>query len=307
MKNFRSKLGVKPRIFIKRDDFTEVGLGGNKSRKLDYIMHDALEKKADTIITWGGLQSNHCRQTLAFVNVLNMDCHLILNGEPQEEPQGNLFIYDVFGAKLHYEPDESKCPEACEDLVAELKAVGKNPYYVPLGASIPLGSLGYVESAKEIAEQSEIQGIKVQHIFLASGSSGTQAGLEVGTKLYLPECKIHGISVSRPREELQKMVSQLGNEIAEYIDKEIHFEMDDICIHDEYIGEGYAIPTKAGNEAIRLLGNTEAILLDPVYTGKAMSGLIDMLKKGILDDAEAVVFIHTGGSPAIFNFIESFY
>lgn len=306
LKNLRSKLGAKPRIFIKRDDFTEIGLGGNKSRKLDYVMYDAIKQKADTIITWGGLQSNHCRQTLAFAKILNMDCHLILNGEPQDKHQGNLFVFDMFGAKLHYEADESKCPEACDRLAVKLKAAGKTPYVIPIGASIPLGSLGYIDSAKEIAEQSTAMDINVDHIFVATGSAGTQAGLEVGAKLYMPESKIHGVTVSRYRREQQEMVSSLSNELAEYIGKKIHFEVDDICIHDEYFGEKYAIPTKAGNEAIKLVGCTEAILLDPVYTGKAMSGMIDLLNKGMLNDAETVVFVHTGGSSAIFNFVESF-
>lgn len=306
LENLRYKLGIKPRIFIKRDDCTEVGLGGNKNRKLDYVMYDAVKQKADTIITWGGLQSNHCRQTLAFSKILNMDCHLVLNGEPQEKHQGNLFVFDMFGAKLHYEKEESKCPDVCRNLEIELKKAGKNPYIVPIGASLPLGSLGYVDSAKEIAEQSAAAGIKVGHIFVATGSAGTQAGLEVGSKLYIPECKIHGITVSRYRNAQQKMVSTLSNELAEFIGEKMNFKTEDICVHDEYFGGQYAVPTKAGNEAIKLVGNTEAILLDPVYTGKAMSGMIDLLKKGALDDAEAVVFVHTGGYPAIFNFVESF-
>ena len=306
MKNLRNVVGCKPRILIKRDDLTEVGLGGNKNRKLDYVMLEAVRAGADTVITWAGKQSNHCRQTLAFANKLGIECHLILNGSDDTPHQGNLFVFDIFGAQLHFEPDEEKCPERCEMLAEQLRREGKRPYIVPIGASTPLGSMGYVESTKEIAEQAAKMGIKIGHIFVGSGSGGTQAGIEVGARLYLPGCRVHGVAVSRGRMEQSEKVAAITNGVFERLDIPDRVKASDILVHDEYFGGQYAVPTAAGNDAIRLVGKAEAILLDPVYTGKAMSGLLDFLKAGRLDDSEAVVFVHTGGAPAIYNFTESF-
>ena len=306
LKNLRRTLSCRPRLFIKRDDLTEIGLGGNKNRKLDYVMYEAVQQKADVIVTWAGVQSNHCRQTLAYARTLGMDCHLVLNGTGDEPVQGNRFIFDIFGAHLHFEPDEDRCPLVCEQLMDQLRAEGHNPFMVPIGASIPLGSLGYIDSTREIAEQAAEMNIHPSHIFVASGSAGTQAGVEVGQRLYLPGCKVHGVAVSRQRSEQTAKVADMCNQIASFIDIPDQFSPEDILVHDEYFGGQYAVPTQAGDDAIRLVGRTEAILLDPVYSGKAMSALLDLLQKGALDDAEAVVFIHTGGSPAIYNFTEWF-
>lgn len=306
MKNLRKELGCKPRLFIKRDDLTEIGLGGNKNRKLDYVMYEAVQQKADVIVTWAGIQSNHCRQTLAYARALGMDCHLILNGTGDEPVQGNRFIFEIMGAKLHFEPNEDLCPALCEKVVEELKAEGCNPFYVPIGASIPLGSLGYIDSVKEIAEQSRAMGFSPDCIFITSGSSGTQGGTEIGQRLYLPDCKVHGVAVSRWKDEQTEKVVNMCNDIAKFIDLPQRFTSDDIIVHDEYFGGQYAVPTQAGIDAIKLVGRTEGILLDPVYSGKTMSCLIDYLRKGVLDDKENIVFVHTGGSPAIYNYTEWF-
>lgn len=306
LKNLKRELMSSQNIFIKRDDCTEIGLGGNKSRKLDYIMYDVLNKNCDTIITVGGPQSNHCRQTLAFSNMLGIECHLVLNGRKEDRPQGNLFLFDVMGANIHYIDDESNFDSYSGDLKKILEKQGKKPYIIPVGASVPLGSLAYIESLKEISEQAKVRDLNIKHIFVATGSAGTQAGLEVGCKIYLPECKIHGISVSRDSIEQRTLVSNLSNEITKLIGKDFKFTPEDICVHDQYYGAKYAVPTKEGNEAIRILARTEGILLDPVYTGKAMSGLIDLLNKDQFIEGEDIVFLHTGGSPAIFNFVESF-
>lgn len=306
LKNLKRELKASQNLFVKRDDCTEIGLGGNKSRKLDYIMYDVLDKKCDTVITVGGPQSNHCRQTLAFANMLGLECHLVLSGEEDDDPQGNLFLFKIMGGNLHYIEDEGDFSKYSKELELELTRKGKKPYIIPLGASVPLGSLAYIESLKEISEQAKERDLDIKHIFVATGSAGTQAGLEVGRKLYLPECKIHGVSVSRNSLEQRNLVSNLSNEVAEFIGKDFRFTPEDICVHDEYYGIKYAVPTKEGNEAIEILARTEGLLLDPVYTGKAMSGLIDLLNKGKFKENEDIVFIHTGGSPAIFNFTKSF-
>jgi len=234
-----------------------------------------------------------------------MECHLVLNGH-EAAPQGNLLIYNIFGAHKYFEPDSDKCVERCEALAAELKSAGKKPYIVPLGASSALGSVGYIDCMKEVAEQSKAAGVRVQHLFVGTGSAGTQAGLVVGAKLFLPECRIDGVSVSRGSAEQSPKVASCANDLAALIGSDLRFKDSDICVHDKYYGEAYAVPTQSGIDAIKLLGKTQALLLDPVYSGKAMAGMLDLLTKGMLDSADAVVFLHTGGSPAVFHYSESF-
>ena len=306
MPRLRQALRMKPRLFIKRDDLTQVGLGGNKTRKLDYVMADAKEKGADTVITWGGAQSNHCRQTLCYARRLNMDCHLVLNGRPDLKRQGNLFLFDIFGAALHFQPEEDRCMADCLELAKELKGKGKKPYVIGIGASSPLGSLGYIRCARELSEQAAALSIHITDLFCATGSGGTQAGLEIGRRLYLPGCRVHGVSVGTKKERQRDKVAKLIQDTIGYFALDMKVAPEELRIYDEYIGMGYAVPSKAGNEAIQLTGRTEAVLLDPVYTGKAMAGLMDQLERGALTDADAVVFLHTGGGPAIFNFVDTF-
>jgi D-cysteine desulfhydrase family pyridoxal phosphate-dependent enzyme len=307
LKNLRKAIGAKPQLYIKRDDLTEIGLGGNKNRKLDYVVKDALDSGANVIITSGGKQSNHCRQALAYAVKLGFECHLFLDGEDDTPHQGNLFVYDILGAKLHFIQSEEELEAETDKLVAKLTAQGKKPYVIRNAASSPLGALGYVDSVGEIAEQAKAIGANIAHIFLATGSGGTQAGALVGAKLYLPNAKVHGVAVSPKSDERRQRVAAIATETAALIGETFTFEPSDVTIHTQYFGEKYAVPTTAGNDAVRLLGQTEAILLDPVYTGKAFSGLLDLLKKGELDGGGDVVFLHTGGSPAIFNFTQSFY
>lgn len=306
LKNLQMKLGIKPRIFVKRDDLTAVGLGGNKNRKLDYIMYDAVSKGADTIITWGGIQSNHCRQVAAYANLLGMKCHLVLNGTPPAKKKGNLFLYELFGAEIYYEPKREKCDVICGEIAESSKSVGKNPYIIPLGGSTALGSIGYVDCIKEIKEQSSHLDLNFSHIFVATGSAGTQAGVEVGVKKYFSQCKVQGISVSHPEREQREKVSALSNKVSSLLEENFHFTSNDISVCDNYIGKEYGIATETGNEAVKLLAETEGIILDPVYTGKVMSGMIDLLKAGTYDQSEAIIFIHTGGGPAIHQFTKYF-
>ncbi len=306
MQNLQKALGVRQRLFVKRDDLTENGLGGNKNRKLDYVMKEARDKRADTIVTWGAAQSNHMRQTLAFAKRLGMDCHLLVNGRTDEPVQGNLLLYKIMGAHLHFEPDSAKCPDACEAIAQSLWAEGRNPYVVSLGASVALGSVGYVDSYDEIVAQCRAIGVTPGAIFLATGSAGTQAGLEAGARLSDVRCDIHGVAVSRDRAAQAQMVAAQTNALLDFLGCALRVQDAEIIIHDTYYGESYGCRTQSAIDAILTLARTEAIILDPVYTGKAMAGMLDLLRKGRLDQYDAVVFVHTGGSPALFRYAEWF-
>ena len=306
MHNLRKALNAKPRLFVKRDDLTEIGLGGNKNRKLDYLMAEAKGLGCDTVITWGGPQSNHSRQTLAYAALLGMECHILINDHPSADYQGNLLIYKIFDAKLHYEPDTDNCPAYCEELAARLTAEGKRVYSIPVGGSNPLGTVGYVDCAKELVDQMRDMGVTPDHVFCTSGSAGTHAGLAIGMELYAPNTTLHGVAISRKQDLQVPRVVQCANETAAYMGLKLAFIDEDICLHDGYFGEGYAKATQGGIDAIKLLAQTQAVLLDPIYTAKAMAGMLDQLTSGALDDAAAVVFVHTGGFPATFNYSECF-
>lgn len=300
MPRMRAAIGCKPRLFVKRDDTTVVGLGGNKTRKLDFVMAQALADGADVIVTTAGVQSNHCRQTLAYARRAGLECHLVLTGDEPAHRQGNLLIFTILDAKLHFIGEERDPDAYMAELAAKLRAQGRRPAVIPIGASTPLGALGYVESVLEVAGQAAVAGVSFGHGFLATGSAGTQAGAEVGARVAYPGMRIHGVSVSREAAGQQAKVAALTNETFAFLGLGMTVTPDDIIVHDEYYGGRYGVPTEAGVEAIKLLGRTEGLITDPVYTGKALSGMIDLLKKGKLDDAEAVLFFHTGGFPAVF-------
>lgn len=304
--NLRAALGARPRLFIKRDDATMVGLGGNKTRKLDFVMADAKAQGADVIVTWAGVQSNHCRQTLAFARRLGLDCHLVLTGDEPAVRQGNLLIFTVLGAHLHFIGEGGDPKAYAAGLVEELAARGGRPYLVPIGASVPLGALGYAESLVETAGQAERLGIRFGHAFLATGSAGTQAGAIVGARLASPWTKVHGVSVSREARPQQENVARLANETFALLGLAEAVTPEEVIVHDQYYGVRYGVATESCLAAIRLLAQTEGLVADPVYTGKAMAGLIDQLRRGHLDDAGAVVFIHTGGFPSLFAQAEHF-
>jgi len=306
MPNLREALGCRPRLFVKRDDTSVVGLGGNKTRKLDFVMAEAQDQGADVVITTAGVQSNHCRQTLAYAKKLGMDCHLVLTGDEPAERQGNLLIFTILGAELHFIGRERDPDQYMAELASRLEAGGRHPYVVPIGASTPLGAIGYVESVAEVARQAEALGVKIGHGFLASGSAGTQAGAEVGARTVYPVMRIHGVSVSRDSASQRANVAALANRTFEFLGLGARVTPDDIIVHDEYYGGQYGLATPEGIAAIKLLGQTEGLVTDPVYTGKALSGMIDLLRKRRLDDAEAVLFFHTGGFPAVFAQAEHF-
>lgn len=300
MPRLRTALGCKPRLFVKRDDATVVGLGGNKNRKLDFVMADAQAQGADVIVTTAGIQSNHCRQTLAYARRLGMECHLVLTGDDPPERQGNLLLFTILGAELHFIGSEGDPGATMEVLATELRRDGRRPYVVPIGASVPLGALGYVESLMELGGQAKEAGIEIGHGFVASGSAGTQAGAEVGAREFCPGMRVHGISVSRDAEVQAEKVATLATATYQLLGLDETVTPGEITVHDNYYGGQYGVATPEGLEAIRLLGRTEGLVVDPVYTGKALAGMIDLLRRKVLDDAEAVAFFHTGGFPALF-------
>ncbi len=303
---FANAIGSRPRIFIKRDDATTVGLGGNKVRKLDFAMAEAVQGEADVIITTAGVQSNHCRQTLAIARRLGMDCHLVLTGDEPPIRQGNLLIFSIMGAHLHFIGSKDSPKDAMESIAAKLRQRGCRPHIIPIGASTPVGALGYVESTREAVIQAEALSVGFQHAFITCGSAGTQAGVEVGVRTFDRPMKVSGISVLYDAETQKSAVSDIANGTFELLGMDQQISPGDITVYDQYYGGVYGVPTTAGNDAIRLLARTEGIVTDPVYTGKALSGMIDLLQSGAYDDAEAVLFFHTGGVPAIFAMAEHF-
>lgn len=296
------------RLLIKRDDLTGLALGGNKARKLEYLMADAMNLKADIVLTLGGPQSNHARMTAAAAKKCGMDSILFLGGPPEVgEMNGNLLLNTLFDADMRYSL-EANVPQlqAMMDKEAELlRGQGRIPYSIPVGGSTPVGALGYVAAVRELAGQLR-ESDRDCLMFAAVGSAGTVAGLQLGVKLFLPEAQVIGISVSRKKKPLQKDAARVASGSAAMIDAGMTFAAEDFTIIDDYMGERYGIPSPAGNDAILMAAHTEALVMDPVYTGKALSGLIGMARSGQLDKSRTVVFIHTGGAPALFAAPEQF-
>jgi D-cysteine desulfhydrase family pyridoxal phosphate-dependent enzyme len=308
----RSALGgatVCPRLLIKRDDLTGLALGGNKARKLEFLMADALAQGADVIVSSGATQSNHARMTAAAARLIGLDCVLVLSARQAEPPlQGNLLLDRLFGATIHFiqaNPDPHFAVAADEvkkvaEVVDALTRAGRRPYVIPVGGSSPIGAMGYVDGTRELHEQLTTSGIRADRLYFGSGSRGTQAGLELGARAFNVDYRLHGIAVSAGEEEKRHRATRLVNDAAALLELPIRVEPDDLITDQRFIGEGYGIPSGECLDAIRLLARTEAILLDPCYTGKAMAGLIDDVRAGAMSSQETVVFLHTGGAPALF-------
>lgn len=263
-------------------------------------MAEALAQGCDTVITLGGIQSNHARLTAAAARKLGIeDCVLVLSGDWDGSWQGNMLLDVVLGAKVRLLPGAGvKQTEAEADrILGELRDRGRRPYLIPMGGSSALGALGYVVCMRELSEQIGTDADPV--IFTAVGSGGTIAGCTLGARLFMPGAEVIGISVAGMVSYTKRHAAEVANKAAELLEVDISFSADDIHIDDRYYGDRYAVPSAAGNAAIMLAAQTEALILDPVYTGKAMSGLIDMAKTGELDRGRSVVFVHTGGSPAL--------
>ncbi|HAL16043.1 MAG TPA: D-cysteine desulfhydrase family protein [Anaerolineaceae bacterium] len=284
-----------PRLFVKRDDQTGVAFGGNKTRKLEYVLAEAQAGGARTLITVGGIQSNHCRQTAALAARLGMRCILVLSGEPSDNPNGNVLLDNLFGAKLVWttRAERDRVAEYTFDVAWE---EGDRPYLIPLGASTPTGAVGYVTAFEEFIAQQ----VSVDWIIVASSSAGTQAGLALGAKLVGWRGKVLGISIDHPAAELQADVARLASEASDRLGKPIQLTPEEVFVNDQYLGGGYAVMGEPEIEAIKLFASTEGLLLDPVYTGRAAAGMIDLIRKGYFKSTDRLLFWHTGGTPALF-------
>jgi D-cysteine desulfhydrase family pyridoxal phosphate-dependent enzyme len=295
-----------PRLFVKRDDCTGLATGGNKARKLEFLIGDARSKRSDVLITEGGAQSNHCRQTAAAAAKLGMDCVLVLSRAYTPGVTGNLLLDQILGARVVFVEKASDRGPMMEHLAAELRGKGKAPYVIPTGGSNGIGALGYVNALHELEAQAAAAGVSVDAIVFSSGSGGTHGGLLAGAKLLHSRAALVGISDGEPRHELTEMVLRVAREAAQVLEAPLTFSAGDVIVYDEYSRDGYGVPNAAMVEAVRLVARTEGILLDPVYTGKAMAGLIDLVAKGRFTRDQSVVCVHTGGGPALFAYQDSF-
>lgn len=302
--------GRGPSLWIKRDDCTGFAGGGNKVRKLEYLVADALKEGADVLVTMGALQSNHARQTAAAAARNGLGCVLVLAdtvaGRAESyRSNGNMLLDRIFGAELRLLAPGADAMAAAEETLAELAAQGRRPYFIPVGGSNGLGSLAYRDAVTELAAQAEALGRRIDHIVLPTGSGGTHAGILAGVAQLGLGCRVHGISVSRSQEQAGEIVSGLVREIFA-LEGGSGGEAIQPQIDAAQIGPGYGQPTDAMIEAVELTARTEGILLDPVYTGKAMAGLMALVRSGAIAPDETAVFWHTGGAPGLFAYPEVF-
>ncbi len=308
LERLSSELGG-PRIYVKRDDCTGLAGGGNKTRKLEFLLADAVRLGADTILTSGAVQSNHARQTAAACAMLGLRCVLFLQRRvpgrgPNYERSGNLLLDRIAGAEVHVLPGEADAGAAVEEHTSTLREEGRKPYVIPGGGSNAIGALGYVECARELFAQAAEMGMEIDAIVHASASRGTQAGLAVGLAELKVPIRLLGISVSSSAATARTTIERIAAATCEGLGRPTRFA--EIEVDDRFIGEGYGVPTPGGMSAIELVARLEGLLLDPVYTGKAMAALIELVSEGRFAPSENVVFLHTGGWPALFAYQEEF-
>jgi len=296
-----------PHIFIKRDDLLGLTAGGNKTRKLEFLVADALRHGADTLITVGAVQSNHCRLTLAAAVKEGMKCRLVLEQRVPDsydyDASGNNFLFRLLGVEKTTVVDlGTDLGAAMQAEVEELAAEGRKGYVIPGGGSNEIGCLGYVSCAQEILGQAFDKGIQFDHLCCASGSGGTHSGLLVGMRAMGSRIPVTGISVRRPVPEQEGLIGGLATKTREFLGLASEPSEGELKIFDDYVGPGYSIPTEEMAEAVRIFARTEGILLDPVYTGKAAAGLLDLIQKGYFQKGEKVLFLHTGGAPGLYAY-----
>jgi len=299
-----------PAIYVKRDDCTGLATGGNKTRKLEFSMGAALEEGADTIITVGAVQSNHVRQTAAAACKLGLKCEVLLEhrvADPSElyRTSGNVLLDRIFGANLREYAKGTDFDAAMEEVADEVRTAGGKPYIIPGGASNAVGALGYVGCGEELLTQCTDAGLSFDHIITATGSAGTHAGLAVGLRASGSNLPILGIGVNAPQEVQEERVYKLACETAELVGSPGCVVREDIIADCHYIGAGYGEPTESMNEAVLLLARLEGLLFDPVYSGKALAGMIDYVRSGRFDDADKIVFLHTGGAAGLFAYADT--
>jgi L-cysteate sulfo-lyase len=295
-----------PRLFIKRDDCTGLAMGGNKTRKLEFLVGEAMLQKADMLVTQGAVQSNHVRQTAAAACKVGMKCHVLLerrvpDRDASYEETGNVLLDNLFGATYEFRPSGLDMNAEAEAVSEKLRAAGHRPYFIPGGGSNPTGALGYAVCAQEIADHSRTTGQAFDWLVMATGSTGTQAGLVAGFQAIGHNLPVMGVSVRQPRERQMNAVHALTQKTLDKLGAE-GVPLSRILVDDGYVGEGYGIPAESTLEAIRLLARHEGILLDPVYSAKGMAGLIGMIRQGFFKPTDNVLFLHTGGATALFAY-----
>ena len=310
LENFSKALGG-PNIYIKRDDCTGLATGGNKTRKLEFLIADALQNKADTVITQGAVQSNHARQTVAAARKYGMQCEILLENRTESAERdylesGNVFLDRLFGATVTNFPKDTNMDQAMEARAEALRAEGRTPYIIPGGGSNAIGALGYVNCALETLTQANNMGLKIDHFVTATGSAGTQAGLVVGLEATNSQIPLLGIGVRALKEKQEENVYQLACKTAEHMGIPGVVSRDKVVADSDYVGGGYGVPTESMIEAVKMMAGEEAILMDPVYSGKGLAGLIDYVRKGRFKKDQNIVFLHTGGSAALFGYLNAF-
>ncbi len=297
-----------PRILMKRDDQTGLATGGNKARKLEFLVGDAPARGCDALITGGAQQSNHCRQTAAAAAACGLECHLVLGGDEPGRAEGNLLLDRLLGARVHWAGSHRK-GEGIPALAEELRAAGRRPYEIPYGGSSPLGALGFAVAAGELAAQLEETGLRPSAIVFASSSGGTQAGLMVGARLFGLAPQVTGICIDKAADEgldFSDRVLAIANGAAALVGLgERAFGPEDVVLRREFTGGGYGVVGELERRAIGLLARTEGVLADPVYSGRALGALVSMIEAGEFEKDGTVLFWHTGGTPAIFAYSDS--
>ncbi len=291
-----------PAIYMKRDDLTSLGMGGNKTRKLEFLIGEALELGKDTLVTAGGIQSNHCRLTAAAAKKAGLDCHLVLNGTEPKVPNGNLLLDKIFGAKIHF-CDRKDREQMLFQVANKLAENDKNPYVIPIGGSNSIGSVGYVNAMLELKLQLKDLDFTPDAIVFATSSGGTQAGLTLGAKITGFKGDVLGISIDQIKtgsEPFPPILTKVANATAERIGSEIQLTESDFSLNCDYLGAGYAMPGDLEFNATKDLAHHEGILLGPVYTARAMGGLLDLIQKDYFTKDQTVLFWHTGGTPELF-------
>jgi L-cysteate sulfo-lyase len=310
LENLSKHLGG-PKLWIKRDDCTGLSTGGNKTRKLEFLMAEALAQGTDTVITQGATQSNHARQTAAAAARLGLACHILLEDrtgytDPAYIQSGNVLLDKLHGAGVSRRPGGTDMQAEMEALADELRAEGRKPYVIPGGGSNPVGALGYVNAALELVNQAAEIGLRIDHVVHATGSAGTQAGLVTGLVALNSGIPVLGIGVRAPREKQEANVLGLAQRTAAHLGLPALVQPAHVVANCDHVGQGYGIPTRGMVEAVRMLAEKEGILLDPVYSGKGMAGLIDLIGRGKFGKDENVVFLHTGGSVGLFGYPDAF-
>jgi D-cysteine desulfhydrase len=290
-----------PRLFIKRDDQTGLATGGNKTRKLEYLLADALAQGCDHLITTGGPQSNHCRQTAAAAARMGLGCSVVLSGDAPDANTGNLLLDKLLGAHVYWTGGRTR-PEVMDEAAEEQRRLGHKPYIIPLGGSTVTGATGYVSAMQELTEQLNEQRLNVDFIVVASSSGGTQAGMVLGAEIFGFGGQILGISIDHETSALTTQVASLAAATAAHLNLPQLALADKVVVNDNYLGGGYAVVGQTERDAIHLVAQLEGILLDPVYTGRAMGGLIDLIHRGVFTRGQTVLFWHTGGAAALSAF-----